>query len=174
LVTFVFGLKMLPPLKFKYKGLALFIVSITALYFLRNFPPAVIHQVEYQLICRPEAAAMLKHVKQRQRNGQVMLVREPYFPFDSSNNLSKQMWGASLQDLDHHKAELFGTKRSFGEQFVLEGPQYNMNEKALNWSDKQIFYKMVLNEETFTTPAGSTFKKVLEDKCGLMLWEKMK
>lgn len=173
LVTVIFSLKLLPVVKFKYKGLALFAVGLASLYFMRNFPTAVADQMAHQLHCRPEAVAMLNRIKEVQQDGESKLGREPYFPFDSSNKLSKQFWGASMQDLDTHDISIFGSKRSFGEQFILEGPQYNMNEKALNWSDKQDLYQKVLNDDIFTTPEGRTFEKVLEDKCGFMLWEKV-
>lgn len=172
-ITGIFALKLIPPLHLKYQSVAKIILVLSALYLLRDLPSAMAEQKAYQLSCRPETETLLMMVKDFQKDGISRLVREPYFPFDSSRNLDRQYWGTSMEDLDREEASLFGTKRSFGEQFVLEGPQYNMNEKANNWSDKQILYKMVLSEDSFVTPKGARFEKIHEDKCGFMLWKKV-
>jgi hypothetical protein len=172
LITAIFTIKLIPTCDFKYKNTALLVLSILGLFLLRNLPESFAYQLNKQTKCRPEAIHMLKLVKEMQKDGS-MLGREPYFPFNSSNKLSYQFWGASLQELDAANISIFGSKRVFGEQFVLEGPQYNMNENALNWKDKQVFYQKVLNDNSFTTPKGMTFNKVLEDQCGFMLWKRV-
>lgn len=173
LVTMIYVIKLLPVLDFKYKTAALFVISLTALYFLRDLPTAFLEQRDHQLICRPEAFKLLAMIKEEQKTSGIILGREPYFPFDSSKEgLSKQYWGASMQDFDRDNVSLFGTKRSFGEQFLKDGPEYNMLEKANNWKDKQDLYRRVLTEDQFTTPVGHTYKKIHEDSCGFQLWKR--
>jgi hypothetical protein len=149
------------------------LVSLVAIYLLRDFPQNFLKERDEELICRPEATKLLEMVKNEQAASGAMLGREPYFPFDSSKpGSSIQYWGASMQDLDRDNIGIFGTKKAFGEQFLKEGPEYNMYEKVHNWKDKQALYQKVFSGDTFTTPAGHTFKKVYEDGCGFQFWKR--
>ena len=77
-----------------------------------------------------------------------------------------------MQDFDRDNISLFGTKKAFGEQFLKDAPEYNMSDKAINWKDKMELYQKVFSDDTFTTPAGHTFRKVYEDSCGFQLWKR--
>jgi hypothetical protein len=173
LIGFIFLIKRLPVLAFSYKQPIFLILIFVAMYFTREIPEVFARERLNQLKCRPEVLNLLTKVKELQKNGQSILGRDPYFPFDSSQpKLSVQYWGASMPDLDRDNVSILGLQRSFGTQFLEEEPGYNMSEKALNWTDKKILYQKSLSETEFTTPAGRTFMKVHEDQCGFQLWTK--
>jgi hypothetical protein len=172
LVVVIFGLKLISPLKFKYKQLLLVVTSLAALILLNDFPKSIADQKKAQLHCRSEIITLLNKVKEMQKDGS-QLVREPYFPFESGNEKTKQVWGIKISDLDKYEAQLFGTKRFFGQQYLTDYPN-DPNKTKEEWDRNQAFYKKVLFDDSFTTPAGRKFKKIHEDECGFMLFQEEK
>lgn len=173
LVVVIFAIKLIPPLKFKYKEALFIVASMTALILLSDFPKSIADQKNAQLSCRPEITSLLQQVKELQKDGSTQLLREPYFPFESGNEKTKQIWGIQIDDLDKYEAQLFGTKRFFGQQYLADYPN-DPNKTKEEWDRNQAFYKKVLFENSFTTPAGRNFKKIHEDECGFMLFQEQK
>lgn len=170
LVTLIFILKSLPPLKIKYKPFLIFIFGFSTLLIMNDFPSSIADQKSFQLNCRDEAESLLRLVKKIQEDGKSRLLKEPYFPFDSSNEITKQIWAIQMSDLDEQNASLFGTRRDFGEQF-LKDYEYDSNIDSIKWASNRAFYEKVLSNDEFSTPQGKLFKKIHEDKCGFILFQ---
>lgn len=158
LLILIFSVKYLPTLNFKYKKLALLVTTVATLILMHNFPESVPLQKAKQLECRAEIRAMLQKVKSIQSDGKSFLVRDPYFPFDSSNPRTRQIWGVKAPDLDATGAHLFGTKKSFGDE-------------AFEFHETERLAYVTLGLNSFSTPAGRRFEKIAEDRCGLVLFQ---
>lgn len=170
LILFIFTLKLIPPFKIRYPKLILFVISLASLFLLNNFPQAVADQKSFQLKCREEVVSLLRIIKEIQKDGVSRLLKEPYFPFDSSNSITKQIWAIQIKDLDEQNAYLFGTRRDFGEQF-LKDYTYDSNIDSEKWAKNREFYQKVLKNSQFKTPEGRLFTKIHEDKCGFILFQ---
>ena len=172
LVFAMYLVKAMPVINFKFKKFIAFLLLLPALYFTRQIPSSFAEEAKATLECRTEILSLMEKIKNLQSKENLKLGRDPFFPFDSNKDNSFQYWGASMQDLDRDNIGLLGIMRSFGSQFLEEGPKYNMYERAANWHDKQILYRAVLETDSFITPKGNTYIKIHEDKCGYMLWKR--
>lgn len=172
LVTAIYLLKLIPPIQFKYKQVVLIVSSLIGLSFLSNYSKVFIEQKEKQLSCREESFQVLTLIKEIQKDSSLLLLREPYFPFETGNEQTKQIWGIDFEDIDNIDPGLFGTKKSFGQQYLIDYPN-DPNKTKEEWDRNRDFYKKVLFDNSFTTPEGRVFKKIHEDQCGFMLWQKV-
>lgn len=170
-ITLLYVIKLIPSFSFKNQKVVVFGIALLSLFAFSELPNEVHEQQKYQFKCRKENFAILKMVKEFQKNEDVKLGRDPYFPFISANkHITKQYWGANLRRLDEEKIQLYGTRESFGRRFLVDSPhKLNPEELALHLENRE-FYQLVFNETAFTTPNGRKFHKIYEDSCGYSMW----
>ena len=174
LIGYLFALKRLPQIKLPYKTPIFCVIAIATLYLLNQPYEVMSKRRDHENQCTPSSYEALALVKNIQEKENLLLVREPYFPFNSERpHLIRQIWGNSGETLDKAGAGIWGTKRIFMSELLGKPyrPHIYKDMSLAQWNDKLKWNKMALTEEILTTPSGRIFKKIHEGKCGLMIWK---
>ncbi len=173
-VLFIYLLKKFPVIHFPRKEIALPVLAMITLFFVNDLNSALLHRKDMQMDCRKEAGDALEIVKASQAQGK-LLVRDPYFPFSSQfPDFTKQIWGMNGEILDKENAGLWGTKRDFLIRLRTKPyrPHIYPDLTLEQWNAKLALALLVQTESSFTTPKGSVFEKIYDDRCGYMIWKK--
>ncbi len=172
-VLFIFSLKLLPVIQFPKKLIALCIFGVVSLILLPE-SQALKSRKAFQNDCRKEILDALELVGSFQKDNR-LLVRDPYFPFSATyKEMSKQIWGVNGEVLDNENAYLWGTRRDFLRALRLKPyrPHIYPDLTLEQWNAKLDLALKVQTESQFVTPKGAVFEKILDDRCGYMVWKR--
>lgn len=174
MIGYLFALKRLPQFKIPYQTPVFFVLSVATLYLFDQPYEVMSKRLDHENKCTPTSYEALATIKKIQEKENILLVREPYFPFDSERpQLVKQIWGNSGETLDKAGAGIWGTHRTFMKDLLQKPyrPHIYPDMSLEQWNEKLNWNRAALIEETLTTPSGRVFQKIYEDNCGFMIWK---
>jgi hypothetical protein len=175
LILLVSVLKIVPVPNIRFKYLVFVVVCSVFFIFKSDVYGTLMTRYQYETACLSDSENVLSFVGKIQDESKAKLVRDPYFPFDSSHkDITVQIWGVSGTVLEEQKAILWGTKRSFNETIIHKDyrPHIYPGMSRDAWNEKINWNTNALSKSQLISPQGKVFEKIYEDKCGFMVWKR--